>query len=301
VAPLLGVSAAGTDRSFHASAWRDPASVRRSPREIAHAPLRKRGRQDPPITFTVGTDAYARHVGRYGAALSAAHADAADLAAGDRALDVGCGPGALLAELAQRLGQERVAGVDPSAPFLELARTAVPGADLHPAPAERLPFPDESFDVALSQLVVNFMKDADTGVAEMRRVARRTVTSCVWDYAGEMTMLRVFWDAALELDPRAPDERRTMPYCSPAELEELWIRSGLRDVETKPLIVEAAYDDFGDYWSPFPLGIGPSGAYCASLDPDAQPALRDGCFRRLGSPVGPFTLTARAWFVRGSV
>ncbi|MEW6582982.1 MAG: methyltransferase domain-containing protein [Actinomycetota bacterium] len=251
------------------------------------------------MTFTTGTDAYARHVGRYCAALSSAHADAAGVGAGDRALDVGCGPGSLLAELARRLGPERVAGVDPSEPFVGAARAAVPGADARLGAAERMPFADGSFDVVLSQLVVNFMDDPHAGVAEMRRVARRSVASCVWDYAGEMTMLRAFWDAALEIDPDAPDEGRMMRHCSPEALSALWTRAGLREVETRALVVEAAYDDFDDYWSPFPTGLAPSGAYCASLGEDAQRALREACFRRLGAPAGPFTLTARAWFVCG--
>jgi SAM-dependent methyltransferase len=222
-------------------------------------------------------------------------------AASAETIAVGCGPGVLLAELARRLGAERVAGVDPSEPFVAAARAAVPQADVRLAPAEQLPLADDSFDVVLSQLVVNFMNDAHVGVAEMRRIARRAVTSCVWDYAGEMTMLRAFWDAALELDPSAPDEGQMMRYCTPDELAALWTQVGLRDVETRALVVEAAYEDFDDYWSPFPAGIAPSGAYCASLGEEARAALREACFRRLGSPSGPFKLTARAWFVRGSV
>jgi hypothetical protein len=92
-----------------------------------------------------------------------------------------------------------------------------------------------------------------------------------------------------------------MRFCTPDELRWLWARADLRDVETRALVVTAAYRDFDDYWSPFPMGIAPSGAYCASLDEAHRAALREACFRRLGSPRGPFTLSARAWFVRGSV
>src|SRR5262249_12249383 len=88
---------------------------------------------------------------------------------------------------------------------------------------------------------------------------------------------------------------------TPDELRALWIEAGLRDVETRALVVTAEYEDFDDYWSPFTAGIAPSGAYCASLDDARRAALREACFRRLRSPAGPFTLAARAWFGRGSV
>ena len=91
-----------------------------------------------------------------------------------------------------------------------------------------------------------------------------------------------------------------MRYCTPQELRGLWADAGLREIATHALVVTADYDDFDDYWSPFPTGIAPSGAYCASLDDEHQTALREACFRRLGSPQGPFSLNARAWFVRGS-
>ena len=226
--------------------------------------------------------------------------DEAGIEVEDTALDVGCGPGALLAELAGRLGPDRVAGIDPSEPFVEVCRAAVPGADVRVGQAESLPYGDAAFDAVLSQLVVNFLDDADAGIAEMRRVARRTVSACVWDYAEGMTMLRAFWDAARELDPEAPDEADTMQLASPKELAALWERAGLADVATGELVVEASYADFEDYWLPFPEGIAPSGAYCASLDDERREALRAACFRRLGSPAGAFRLTARAWFVAGS-
>jgi SAM-dependent methyltransferase len=247
------------------------------------------------------TEAYDQHVGRYGPTLSRAHIAAAGISAGDRVLDVGCGPGPLTEVVAGVVGADRVTAIDPSQSFVEVCRRRVPGADVRVGTAEQLPDFRADFDVVMSQLVLNFMTDAVAGVRAMREVAREggAVTACVWDYADGMTMLRAFWDAALELDPDAPDEGRTMWYCSTAELRELWERCGLEEVETAELVAEASYESFEDYWRPFPTGLAPSGAYCARLDPDRREALRTGCFRRLGEPTGAFRLTARAWFVRG--
>ena len=87
-------------------------------------------------------------------------------------LDVGCGPGALTAELAVLVGAGSVAAVEPSDTFAAACRERVPGARVVLAPAEALPFADGTFDGALAQLVVNFMADPLAGVREMRRVTR---------------------------------------------------------------------------------------------------------------------------------
>jgi SAM-dependent methyltransferase len=232
--------------------------------------------------------------------------DFAVIEPGMRALDVGCGPGALTAALAGRLGKESVSAVDPSELFVEACRTRVPGVEVVLAPAEKLPFADGAFDAALSQLVVNFMKDAAAGVQEMARVTGQggIVASCVWDYAGEMTLLRAFWDAARHVDPEraaAADEAVVMRWCGDGDLAELWSAVGLHDVRFGALIVSAAYTDFEDLWSPLPTGIAPSGAFCASLDEEKRSALHDAYRQRLGVDDGPFELTARAWAVAGRV
>jgi SAM-dependent methyltransferase len=247
-------------------------------------------------------EAYDRFVGRFGRALARTHALAAGVEPGDVVLDVGCGPGALTETLAAITGAERVTALDPSPEFVEACRARVPGADVRVGTAEQMADLGRAFDVVMSQLVVNFMTDAEAGVSAMRAAARAggTVTSCVWDYADRMTMLRAFWDAALELAADAPDEGRTMRYCSPAELRSLWEGVGLGAVETGELVVEAEYEDFDDLWAPFPAGVGPAGAYVAALPPDAQLALREEYRRGLGSPSGALTLSARAWFVRGT-
>ena len=255
--------------------------------------------------FRGSADAYDRFVGRYGPNLSRELIAAAGVREGQTVLDVGCGPGPLTAALAALVGADLVSAVDPSEPFALACRERVPGADVRVAPAEALPFEDDTFDATLSQLVVNFLDDAPLGLAEMRRVTRPdgVVAGCTWDYAGGMTMLRAFWDSVRSLDPAggATDEGLTMRYADPDSLAELWRGAGLRDVQVSELAAEASYDDFDDLWEPFLAGLGPAGAYAASQDPDAQRRLRDEFHRRLGSPDGPFTLSARAWCAVGSV
>ncbi len=174
----------------------------------------------------MAADVYDRYMGRYGPSLAASLIRFAGVEPGMRALDVGCGTGLLTAALAEQLGAGNVAAVDPSEPFAEACRRRVPGAEVVTGTAERLPFPDAAFDVALSQLVVNFMADAEQGVAEMTRVTRPggVVAACVWDYAGEMPLLRAFWGAAHEVDAEraAESDEAFLRFGSPDELSDLW-------------------------------------------------------------------------------
>ena len=257
-------------------------------------------------SFDRPAEAFDRFVGRYGGSLAAALLEWLQLEPGSAALDVGCGTGALTQALAGALGAERVTAVDPSEPFAAACRERVPGADVRVAGAELLPFDDGTFDATLSQLVVNFIPDAGAGMREMRRVTRPggIVACAVWDYAGGMTMLRAFWDAALEADPERAeplDEGRRMEFCRPGDLARLWSQAGLADVTTDAVEARAAYEDFDDAWLPFTEGVGPAGTYCASLPEAERDRLREPFRRRLGSPSGPVELTARAWVARGRV
>jgi SAM-dependent methyltransferase len=252
------------------------------------------------VTFTATRDAYDAYMGRYADRLAPLLIAFAGIRPGEGVLDVGSGPGSLTEALAAQIGADRVAAIDPSEPFAAATAERVPDADVQVGAAESLPWPDDTFDAALAQLVVNFMSDADAGVAEMGRVVRPggTVAACTWDYADGMTMLRIFWDAALAIDSDAPDEVN-LRFQSAGDLREVWTRAGLGDVETDALVVEAAYRDFDDFWQPFMGGVGPAGAYCVSLDEDLRAALREECRRRLGDPDGAFTLSASAWAVKG--
>jgi SAM-dependent methyltransferase len=255
------------------------------------------------MSFEVAGSAYDRFMGRYSRELAPAFIEFACIEPGVRVLDVGCGPGALTEQLARVVGAEQVGAVDPSEPFVAACRERVPGADVRRGDAEELPFEDDSFDAAASQLVVNFMRDPLAGASEMRRVVRAggIVAACTWDYGDGMEMLRLFWAAARSLDDAAPDEGRTMRYRSTEELGELWSEAGIAEVETGHLTVESTYSGFDDLWEPFTFGVGPAGSYCAALEPDRRQQLRDRLFESVGAPTGPFTLGARACAVRGTI
>jgi SAM-dependent methyltransferase len=253
-------------------------------------------------TFFQKADAYERFMGRYSGPLALEFAGAAGVHAGEHVLDVGCGPGALTAVLAELVGPDLVAAVDPSEPFVEKCRARVPGADVRVGSAEALPFGDGTFDRALSQLVFHFVDDPAAGVAEMARVTRSggLVAASVWDLTGGMTMLRSYWEAAQELNPREPGEAARFG-ARRGELAQLWRDAGLRDVTDGELVVSAHYADFDELWESFLGGIGPAGAHAVSLNAPDREAVREAVRRRIGSPAGPFDLSARAWYAAGIV
>lgn len=250
------------------------------------------------MSFAVTADAYDRFMGRYSTRLAPQLADLAGVQRGQRALDVGCGPGALTSELVARLGAELVAAVDPSESFVIAARERHPGVDVRHAAAEELPFPDREFDVALAQLVVHFMADPVAGLREMARVTRPggVVVACVWDHGGGRGPLSLFWTAVRQLDPGVHDESG-LAGAREGHLTELFTAAGLGDVDETDLAVQVDHASFDDWWKPYTLGVGPAGAYVTGLDPGRREDLRDRC-REL-APVAPFTLDAHAWAALG--
>jgi SAM-dependent methyltransferase len=250
------------------------------------------------MSFAVGADAYDRFMGRYSVPLAPELADLAGVADGQRVLDVGCGPGALTAELARRLGQDAVSAVDPSDSFVAAARERHPGVDVRQAAAEQLPFPDASFDAALAQLVVHFMADPVAGLREMGRVTQAdgVVAACVWDHAGGRGPLSLFWDSARELDQEVLDESR-LAGARGGHLTELFREAGLRDVEETTIAVDVEHPSFEEWWEPYTLGVGPAGAHVVALEPAAREELRELCRSKL--PESPFVVTADAWAARG--
>lgn len=250
------------------------------------------------MSFDVAAEAYDRFMGRYSGPLSPQLADFAGVRRGQRVLDVGCGPGALTAELVARLGPTAVAAVDPSEPFVAAAQARNPGVSVQKASAEQLPFPDQAFDAAVAQLVVHFMSDPIAGLTEMARVTRPggVVAASVWDHAGGQGPLSLFWQAARELDPGIEDESQ-LAGAREGHLAELFEAAGLQEVEQAVLSADMEHRSFDEWWEPFTAGVGPAGSCVAGLASERRAELRGRCRDLL--PTAPFVITARAWAARG--
>jgi arsenite methyltransferase len=104
---------------------------------------------------------------------------------GERILDVGCGPGYYVDELAEQVGDGgHVSGVDLSPVMLAVARERCAGrgnTDFHEGEATALPVGDDEFDAVVSVQVLEYVPDVERALAEMRRVLRPGGRVVLWD------------------------------------------------------------------------------------------------------------------------
>jgi SAM-dependent methyltransferase len=231
---------------------------------------------------------YDNFMGRYAVRLAPVFADFASIGSGIRVLDVGAGTGALTAELVHR--DTTVAAAEPSPQFAATLASRFPGIDVRQAAAEDLPWPDESFDAALAQLVIAHMTDTEAGVAEMRRVVARggVVAVCMWDLEG-MEMLHAINVVRASVDPdNMVGVRRYR--------DEQSVRGLLGDdAESELLEARVEYSGFDEFWSSLLGPTEPAGAWLETLDDERREQARDEIRRAVGAPTGAFTLTGRAW------
>ncbi|HXH20883.1 MAG TPA: class I SAM-dependent methyltransferase [Dehalococcoidia bacterium] len=252
-------------------------------------------------------EGYERYVGRWSRLVAAEFIDWLEAGDGGRWLDVGCGTGTLAATVLARSAPRSVAGIDRSEAYAAAARQLLTETrvDIRVADAQELPYAGGSFDAVVSGLVLNFVPDKERMAAEMARVSRPggIVGLYVWDYAGEMQMMRRFWDAAEALDPEAVhyDEGARFTICHPERLAALFSATRIRDVQVRAIDVTTRFRDFDDYWTPFLMADAPAPGYCMSLAEDRRVALRERLRSTLPiAPDGSIELIARAWAVKGA-
>ena len=250
------------------------------------------------MSFDVAAEAYDSFMGRFSMPLAVSFAAWAGVQRPARALDVGCGTGALTRVLVDRLGGAAVTAVDPSSPFVAAARDRFPGVDVRQAGAESLPLPDDAFDAALAELVVHFMTDASAGLREMVRVTRPegVVAACVWDFVGGRAPQTRFFAALRRIAPHAEDETERIGGRR-GDLGRLLRDAACVEVEEGELSVEVGFEGFEDWWEPYTHGVAPAGRQLAALPRADRDRVRQEARRLV--PDAPFTVRATAWAARG--
>lgn len=252
--------------------------------------------------------AYELYMGRWSRLVAREFLDWLAMPPGSRWLDVGCGAGALTQTILEIAAPREITGIDPSEGYIASARTPVDDARVRfqVGEAQALPLETTPYDAVVAGLSLNFVPQPDVGLAQMTRLTRPggTVAAYVWDYAGQMQMLRCFWEAAGSLDSvaRGLDEGKRFPLCRPEPLAALFASAGLQAVEVRAMDVPMLFRDFDDYWSPFMGGEGPAPSYVLALQEPQRQRLQECVRARLPvSADGSISLVARAWAVRGRV
>jgi SAM-dependent methyltransferase len=260
----------------------------------------------PQRDLWISGDRYEPYIGRWSRLVAREFIDWLAVSPGGRWIDVGCGTGALAQTVLERAAPAYVFGIDPSEGFLANARRYItdPRAHFEIAGAEALPVADDSFDAVIAGLVINFVPNQAQAALELRRALKPggRVGAYVWDSAGEMPMMRRFWDAAIALDPAARDREEGLrfPLCKPEPLAALFRGAGFRGVDVRAIDVPTVFENFDDYWTPFLTAQAPAPTYCMSLSEEKRAALRERLRATLPArPDGSIPLIARAFAVRG--
>jgi len=253
-------------------------------------------------------EAYDAYIGRWSGIAAAMFVDWLGVAPRSAWLDVGCGTGALSQAIIARADPTRVLGIDKSEAFVARATSSISDDRFSVAAgdASRLTVPDGSFDAVVSGLMLNAVPDQRGTLAEFVRVARPggVVATYLWDFDGEMQVLRYFWEAAQALDPTADaasDDDEAFAICKPDRLKEAFEEVGLGGVEVRALDVRAHFRDFDDYWAPLQQGHAPSQEHVASLSAEQRDRLREHLRAKLPAATdGSIDLVARAWAAKGT-
>lgn len=255
------------------------------------------------IRFDDGA-AYERYMGKWSQRLGDTFLQWLTPKTGLRWLDVGCGNGAFTEMLIERCAPASVDGIDPAEGQIAYARSrpASRMAKFGLGDAMALPFPDNSFDVAVMPLVLFFVPDPAKGVAEMARVVcpGGAVTAYSWDIIGggfpyqalqaEMREM----NAVVKTPPSVDASRMSV-------MRELWMGAGLTAVESRKITVQRTFADFDDYWTTILKGpsVRPG---LAAMAPEAIALLKLRMRARLAEDSsGAITCIARANAIKGRV
>jgi trans-aconitate methyltransferase len=252
-----------------------------------------------------GSDAYERYIGRWARPVADQFVVWLEAPPGQRWLDVGCGTGALSQAILKRSAPASLIGIDPVEPFIARASAVLtdPRASFRLGSAAATGLADRATDVVVAGLVLNFVPDVGAALDEWRRVLAPggVVGAYVWDYGRGMGFIRLFWDAAVAVDPAAAalDQGGQPNVTVAGQLEAAVRTAGFVSVQARSIAIPTVFADFDDLWLPFLGGTGGAPGYVATLDAAHRDAIREQLRRSVSAaPDGSIHLEARAWAVR---
>jgi ubiquinone/menaquinone biosynthesis C-methylase UbiE len=237
----------------------------------------------------VDASAYEQYLGQWSRLFVPAVLAAAEVAPGDRVLDVATGPGeAALRALSIVTPAGRVIGADISPAMLTAARARLDAGSFQPVAmdGQALAFSDRSFDAVVCQLGLQFFPDPARGLAEFRRVLQtggRTAV-CVVSTPDRAPMWGILAEA---LSRHLPEQRDvlhlTFALADTERLASLLRMAGFRDVHVQRETREGIIESFDAYWSPIEAGTGQLPQAYLALPASTRRAVREEVEARLGA------------------
>ena len=237
----------------------------------------------------VDDSAYYQYIGRWSRLFVPAVLAAAEVADGDRVLDVATGPGeAALIALTVVKPAGLVIGADISPAMLTAARARLGEEAFRPVATDgqALSFRDGSFDAVVCQLGLQFFPDPTRGLAEFRRVLRvgGCTAVCVISTPDRAPMWGVLADT---LSRHLPDQRDALhlgfALADPERLEHLFKMAGFRDVRVKRETRQGTIESFDAYWAPIEAGTGQIPQAYRALPESNRRAVREEVEARLAA------------------
>ena len=240
-----------------------------------------------PFSFD-DSAAYERAMGRWSRAVGPVFLDWVASPSAACWLEVGCGTGIFTELVLDTCSPAAVFAVDPAQAQIDHAsrQPAAQRATFRVADAQALPFPDATFDVVASALVINFIPDRPRALSEMRRVARAGgfVAGYVWDFAAELSpswpLRRGMRQFGADI-PELPGTRDS----SLGALNSLFEQAGFERIATKSIEVTLSYSDFDDFWQAQTPSYSPTTKIIAAMTKSERVRLMEAV--RAGLPVRP--------------